>query len=101
MLRRLSTGEVIDEAFTRFAFPTGYHYDILRGVDFLRRTGAAPDSRVAEAVELIGRKRDHDGRWLLEKADSDLLDLDMGEADGGPSRWNTLRAMRVLRWAVS
>lgn len=101
MLRRLSTGEIIDEAFTRFAFPTGYQYDVLRGTDFLRCAGVAPDSRIAEAIELIGQKRDLDGRWLLETADSDLLDFDMGEADGRPSRWNTLRAMRVLRWAVS
>jgi hypothetical protein len=101
MLRRLSTGEIVDEAFTRFAFPTGYHYDVLRGTEFLRRAGAVPDSRIAEAVELIRQKQDPDGRWPLEMADADLLDLDMGEADGEPSRWNTLRAMRVLRWAVS
>jgi hypothetical protein len=101
MLRRLSTGEIIDEAFTRFAFPTGYHYDVLRGTDFLRRAGTAPDSRIAEAVELIGQKQNPDGRWPLETAGSDLLDFDMGEADGKPSRWNTLRAMRVLRWAAS
>lgn len=101
MLRRLSTSEIIDEAFTRFAFPAGYQYDVLRGTDFLRCAGAVPDSRIAEAVELIGHKRDPDGRWLLEMADSNLLDFDMGEADGKPSRWNTLRAMRVLRWAVS
>jgi hypothetical protein len=101
MLRRLSTGEIIDEAFVRFAYPSGYQYDVLRGVDVLRRCGAAPDTRVAEAVELIERKRTADGRWLLETQDSDLLDLDMGEADGRPSRWNTLRAMRVLRWAGS
>jgi hypothetical protein len=101
MLRRLSTGEVIDEAFTRFAFPTGYRYDVLRGLDFLRRTGAAPDARIAEAVELIGHKRDLDGRWPLETAQQNPLEFDMGEADGKPSRWNTLRAMRVLRWAAS
>jgi hypothetical protein len=101
MLRRLSTGEIIDEAFTRFAFPTGYHYDVLRGTDFLRCVGAVPDSRIAEAVELIGQKRNPDGRWLLEMADSNQLDFDMSEADGKPSRWNTLRALRVLRWAVS
>jgi hypothetical protein len=101
MLRRLSTGTVIDEAFTRFAYPTGYHYDVLRGTDLLRRADATPDSRVAEAVELIRQKRNPDGRWLLAMADADLLDFDMGEADGEPSRWNTLRAMRVLRWADS
>jgi hypothetical protein len=101
MLRRLSTGEIIDEAFTRFAFPTGYQYDVLRGTDFLRRVSTAPDSRIAEAVGLIEQKRDADGRWLLEMADSDLLDFDMGEAASEPSRWNTLRAMRVVRWMAS
>ncbi len=99
LLRRLSTGQIIDEAFTRFAYPTGYPYDVLRAADFLRRAGAAPDERSAEAVELIRQRRAPDGRWPLDPADNNPLDFDLGEQVGQPSRWNTLRAMRVLRWA--
>ena len=106
MFRRLSNGEVIDAAFTQFSFPTGYHYDVLRGLDYLRAAGVAPDERVGEAIDLVRSKRDTDGRLALENPhESELVDarirdlgFDMGEREGQPSRWNTLRAMRVLRW---
>ena len=107
MLRRLSTGELIDPAFSRFSFPTGWHYDALRGLDYLRDAGVAPDARVAEAIDLLRSKRDVDGRWPLEKPhESEMvkartrdLEFGMNEREGQPSRWNTLRALRVLRWA--
>ena len=107
MLRRLSSGELIDTAFTRFSFPTGWHYDALRGLDYLREAGVTPDARVAEAIDLVRSKRDADGRWPLENPhDSEMvnarvrdLEFDMDEREGRPSRWNTLRALRVLRWA--
>jgi hypothetical protein len=106
MLRRLSTGELIDPAFTQFSFPTGYHYDALRGLDHLRAADVTPDARVDEAIDLVRSKRDADGRWPLENPhEIELvherirdLDFDMGEREGRPSRWNTLRAMRVLAW---
>ena len=107
LLRRLSTGAVIDPAITLFSFPTGWHYDALRGLDHLRDAGVTPDSRVAEAVELVRSKRDADGRLPLENPhQSEMvnarfrdLGLDMDEHEGRPSRWNTLRGLRVLRWA--
>jgi hypothetical protein len=98
MLRRLSTGEIIDPAFIQFSFPTGYHYDVLRGLDELRSAGAVPDDRVAEAIELVESKRDTDGRWPLENPHPDQLDVAMDPGEGRPSRWNTLRALRVLDW---
>jgi hypothetical protein len=98
MLRRLSTGEIIDPAFTAFSFPTSYHYDVLRGLDYLRSSDVVPDDRVAEAINLVESKRDRDGRWTLENPHADGLDFDIGESEGRPSRWNTLRALRVLRW---
>ncbi|MEO8224318.1 MAG: hypothetical protein ABI661_05890 [Gammaproteobacteria bacterium] len=101
LLRRLSTGEIIDPTFTEFSFPTSYHYDVLRALEYLRRAGASPDARMAEAVDLVEKKRGDDGRWLLENPHPDRLDLQMDEAAGNPSRWNTLRALRVLRWADS
>jgi hypothetical protein len=98
LLRRLSTGEVIDPAFTRFSYPTYWHYDALRGLDYLRSAGAAPDERVTEAIELVKSRRDVDGRWPLENPHPGRLHFAMDEGEGKPSRWNTLRAMRVLRW---
>lgn len=99
MLRRLSTGEVIDENWLRFSFPTFWHYDVLRGLDYLRGAGVSPDARVAEAVELVASKRDADGWWPLENPHAGRMHFDLDGGEGRPSRWNTLRALRVLRWA--
>jgi hypothetical protein len=99
MLRRLSDSEVIDPAWTEFSFPTGYHYDALRGLDYLRSAGVKPDARLAEAIDLVASKRDADGRWPLENVHPDELDAEPGVAEGEPSRWITLRALRVLHWA--
>jgi hypothetical protein len=106
MFRRLSTGEVVDQAFTQFSFPTGYHYDVLRGMDYLRAAGVTGDERLDEAVDVVRSKRDAEGRWPLENPhESELVDarmrdlgFDMDEREGRPSRWNTLRAMRILAW---
>lgn len=99
LFRRLSTGEVIDPAWTQFSFPTRWHYDVLRGLDYLRRAGVEPDERCDEALDLVESKRDHDGRWPLENTHPGLVHFDMDEGDGKPSRWNTLRCMRVLAWS--
>ena len=97
MFRRLSSGEVIEPRWTRFTFPTLWHYDVLRGLDYLRRAGVKPDERVAEAVKLVAERRQPDGRWLLDEPHRDAIhDLEGGP--GQPSRWNTLRALRVLDW---
>jgi hypothetical protein len=104
LFRRRSTGEAIERdrkggaAWTRFAFPTWWHYDVLRGLEYLRRAGVAPDERVAEAVELVASKRDGEGRWPLETRYPGRMPIEMDEGEGRPSRWNTLRALRVLRW---
>ena len=107
MLRRLSSGELIDRAFTLFSFPTGWHYDALRGLDYLRDAGVTPDPRLAEAIDLVRSKRDAEGRVPLENPhESEMvnarvrdLEFDMNEREGRPSRWNTLRALRLLQWA--
>jgi hypothetical protein len=98
LLRRRSTGELADPAFARFSYPAGYHYDALRGLDHFRATRAVPDPRLDEAITLVRSKQGQDGRWLLENPHPDQIDFDMGERAGRPSRWNTLRALRVLRW---
>ncbi|MEA2644587.1 MAG: hypothetical protein QOG08_1613 [Chloroflexota bacterium] len=98
MLRRLSTGEVIDSVFTQFSYPTYWHYDVLRGLDYMRAAGADSDERMAEAIDVVESKRDADGRWPLENPHPGRMHFTMDEGEGSPSRWNTLRAMRVLRW---
>jgi hypothetical protein len=98
LLRRLSTGEIIDPAWTQFSFPTRWHYDVLRGLDYLRKAGVHPDERCAEAIDLVESKQDSEGRWPLENTHPGRVHFDMEEGDGKPSRWNTLRAMRVLAW---
>ncbi|MET0800369.1 MAG: hypothetical protein ABWZ53_04280 [Actinomycetota bacterium] len=98
MLRRLSTGEIVDPTFTQLSFPNSFHYDVLRGLDYLRAAGVEPDERVGEAIDLIESKRDTDGRWSLENPLPDQLEIEMDEREGEPSRWNTMRALRVLRW---
>jgi len=101
LLRRKSTGEVIDPSWLQFSFPTWWHYDVLRGLDYLRDAGHDPaDDRVAEAVDVVKRNRAEDGRWPLQKVFDGETDLVMDEGEGKPSRWITLGAMRVLDWFV-
>ncbi len=99
LFRRRSTGEVVNPAFLEFAYPPRYHYDILRALDYLRDAGVPPDSRIRDAVQVVERRRQPDGRWLLDCAHDEALALPFSETVGEPSRWNTLRALRVLRWA--
>lgn len=98
LFRRRSTGEVALPAFLELAFPPRYRYDILRALDYLRDAGLEPDARVADAVALVESRRQANGRWLLDRAHEEALAFPFGEAVGEPSRWNTLRALRVLRW---
>ena len=104
LFRRRSTGAVIERdrkggaAWTAFAFPTWWHYDVLRGLEYLRRAGVAPDERVADAIALVEAKRDADGRWPLETRYPGRLPVELDAGEGRPSRWNTLRALRVLDW---
>ena len=98
LFRRKSTGEVIDRDWLKFSFPSWHFYDVLRGLDYLRAAGAQPDERMADAAEVVRGKRGADGRWLLENPHAGKAWFDFGETEGQPSRWNTLRAMRVLEW---
>jgi hypothetical protein len=100
LFRRLRTGDVVDEAWLQFSFPPRWHYDVLRGLDYFRAVGEAPDKRINEAIERLQSKRQADGTWLLENTHRGDVHFSL-EDDGTPSRWNTLRAMRVLRWYQS
>ena len=98
LFRRRSTGEPASPAFLTFAFPPRYEYDVLRGLDYFRSAGAPPDPRMADAVRVVERRQQPDGRWLLDRAHAEALAIALSETIGAPSRWNTLRALRVLRW---
>ena len=98
LFRRRSTGDVADPSFVTLSFPCAYHYDVLRGLEYLRDAGVAPDERLDGAIRLVEDKRQPDGRWLLEGSHRDGIDVALDEPVGEPSRWNTLRALRVLRW---
>jgi hypothetical protein len=107
LYRSRSTGQIIETdrktktktAWTEFSFPTRWHYDILWGLDYLRRAGVAADARVAEAIELVRNKRKEQGRWPLENPHPGRVHFEMEGTAAGASRWTTLRALRVLRWA--
>jgi hypothetical protein len=104
LFRRKSTGDVIERDrkggsdWTRFAFPTWWHYDVLRGLEYLRSAEVKPDERVAEAIELVESKRDGDGRWPLETVYPGVMPVEIDEGEGLPSLWITLHALRVLDW---
>jgi hypothetical protein len=98
LFRRKSTGDVVDPAWLEFSFPTRWHYDVLHGLEYFRVAGDPPDSRVDEAIELLRSKQGSDGTWLLENTHPGAVHFALDDGDGRPSRWNTLRALRVLRW---
>lgn len=97
LLRRRSNGEIIDSAWRQFSFPNWWHYDVLRGLEYFRRARHGSDGRLAEALALVESKRQPDGRWLLENQYPGTMSVVLDEGEGKPSRWNTLRALRVLR----
>ena len=98
MFRSLRTGEVIDQRWLRFSYPTFWHYDVLRGLDYLQNAGIKPDSRVREAIEIVIERCHQNGRWPLNLLHREHIPLEIETAVGSASRWNTLRALRVLRW---
>lgn len=98
LLRRKSTGEIVDASWLQFSFPVRWHYDVLRGLEYFRSAGGRPDPRLNEAIELVRSKRQSDGSWLLENTHPGRVWFELENGDGNPSRWNTLRALRVLRW---
>jgi hypothetical protein len=98
LFRRRSTGEVLSPAFLEFAYPPRYEYDVLRALDYFRAAGARLDARMGEAVQVVKSRQQADGRWLLDRSHNEALAFPFHETVGEASRWNTLRALGVLRW---
>jgi hypothetical protein len=98
LARRKSTGEIVKPSYLQFSFPPRWQYDVLRALDYFRWAGDAPDPRMAEAIALLRSKQQPDGTWLLENTLPGQVHFELEDGDGRPSRWNTLRALRVLNW---
>ena len=104
LLRSLSTGEIVEKDrksgrdWREFTFPPRWRYDILWGLDYLRKAGAAPDDRATEAIELVAGRQLENGRWPLGEPHPGTVHFDMEPREAAGSRWNTLRALRVLKW---
>jgi hypothetical protein len=98
LVRRKSTGEVVNPAWLQFSFPTRWHYDVLRALEYFRSVGDVPDSRIDIAIDLLRSKQQPDGTWLLENTHPGKVHFALENGDSQPSRWITLRALRVLRW---
>jgi hypothetical protein len=97
LFRSHRTGEIIKPIFLRFSFPPRWHYDILRALDYFQSVNAPRDPRLAEAIDIVRNTRDDDGRWPLQNCYKGKTYFAL-ERLGAPSRWNTLRALRVLKW---
>ena len=97
MFRSHRTGKVVKPAITLFSFPPRWHYDVLRGLDYFRACVARRDERLSDAIELVRKRRKPEGRWVLQNHYPGRTFFEM-EKLGQPSRWNTLRALRVLNW---
>jgi hypothetical protein len=97
LFRSDKTGEVIRSEFLKFSFPPRWHWDVLRGLDHFARTAAPRDPRLADAIDLLRSRRGPDGLWKLENHHKGREFFPL-EKPGQPSRWNTLRSLRILRW---
>jgi len=98
LFRRKSTGGIVNPAWLQFSFPIRWHYDVLRALEYFRSAGDAPDPRMDEAIDLLRSKQQPDGTWLLENTHPGKVHFALENGDGQPSKWNTLRALRVLSW---
>ncbi|MBK5267859.1 MAG: squalene cyclase [Acidimicrobiia bacterium] len=102
LFRRLSNGETVDRKYLYFSHPNHWHYEVLRALDYFRAAsllaGEAPDPRLAEAIEHVRSRRLDDGTWPLDWTPAGRVWFDVDDGVDNPSRWVTLRALRVLNW---
>ena len=97
LFRSHRTGEVVDKRMLMLSFPPRWKHDILRSLDYFRSASAPTDPRLGDAMEVLVGKRRRDGTWPLQHRHPGRTWFEM-EKPGRPSRWNTLRALRVLDW---
>ena len=97
LYRSHRTGKVVKPEFARFSFPPRWHHDVLRALEYFAESNAVYDSRLEDPIRLLLGKCRKDGRWPLQNRHPGRTFFEM-ETPGKPSRWNTLRALRVLKW---
>jgi hypothetical protein len=90
------TGAVVSQAMTRFSFPPRWKYDVMRGLDYFQEINAPHDPRFCDAITLL-RRKEKKGKWPLQQKHPGRIFFEM-EPVGKPSRINTLRALRILKW---
>jgi hypothetical protein len=102
LFRRLTTGKPADERYLHLIHPNRWHYDELRALDYFRAssvlTGVPPDPRLGEAIDHVRSRRLEDGTWPLDWNPEGRTWFDVDDGQDRPSRWITLRALRVLKW---
>jgi hypothetical protein len=98
LFRRKSTGAVVDTAWLQFSFPTYWQYDVLRALEYFRSAADPPDPRLAEAIDVLRAQQQPDGTWQLANTHAGAVHFPLEEGEGRPSRWTTLRALRVVGW---
>lgn len=91
------TGEIIKKDFLKFSYPPRWHYNILRALDYFRKSGASFDPRMQNAIDVLLKKRTKQGSWLLQSHHPGQIHFEM-EKVGQPSRWNTMQALRVFKY---
>jgi hypothetical protein len=98
LFRRRSTGELVNPSWLQFSFPTHWHYDVMRALEYFRLAADVPDPRLEEAIHLLRSKQQPDGTWLLENTHPGKVHFELESGDNEPGRWSTLRALRILGW---
>ncbi|MCU0486634.1 MAG: hypothetical protein MUC85_11070 [Anaerolineales bacterium] len=97
LFQDVQAGRVIDPKLTLFSFPPRWYYDVLAALDHFQACRAERDARLEDAIALLKARQTRDGTWKLQNRHAGKTFFEM-ETVGQPSRWNTLRALRVLRW---
>jgi hypothetical protein len=94
----LGSGELINRRWLLLSFPPRWFYDVLRALEYFRVSGVGPDPRMDDAIEVLSDKQRPDGTWPLQGRHPGKVHFEMEDGAGKPSKWNTLRALRTLRW---
>ena len=90
------TGKIIDKRMTILSYPSRWRYDILRALDYFQFAGVQFDERMTDALEILIKKQRTDKKWTVQQKHAGATHFDM-ETTGKPSKWNTLRVLRVLK----
>lgn len=90
------TGKIIDKRMLMLSYPSRWRYDILRALDYFQGAGVDYEPRMQPALDVLWKKRRKDNRWPVQARHPGQIHFEM-EKTGGPSRWNTLRSLRVLK----